>query len=195
MAKEREDYSGPIENTINYEDFSKEFLLKLMRIWQVHWDEFVTNFVMVGSLMEGIGQEKTLELQFKVFEAVLPSTMAKIAELAKCDIDTQVGRCKASMLAIDNIEERYDCHWEVKSDNEVLLVIDRCRVVDTMRALGDLGTLRKICLEKDPEYGEMLHAFPGHSQKTKVTMLKVPETLDPPPEGEPVCIWRWALEE
>jgi hypothetical protein len=150
---------------------------------------------MVGSLMEGIGQEKTLELQFKVFEAVLPSTMAKIAELAKCDIDTQVGRCKASMLAIDNIEERYDCHWEVKSDNEVLLVIDRCRVVDTMRALGDLGTLRKICLEKDPEYGEMLHAFPGHSQKTKVTMLKVPETLDPPPEGEPVCIWRWALEE
>jgi hypothetical protein len=195
MAKERDDYSGPIENVVRYEEFSKEFLLKLMKIWREHYDDVVTNLVLVGSQMEGIGSEKALDLEVKTIEAVTPPTMAKIAELAKCDINTMEGRCKAGQLTVDNVPDRYRGHWEVKSDKEVLLVLDHCRVFHMMRAVGDLPTLRKICLESDPRYVEIMHTYPDHPRKAKVTMLKVPETLDPPPDGEPICIWRFVFEE
>lgn len=195
MAKERDDYSGPIENTVNYEDFSKEFLLKLMRIWQEHWDAVVTNLVLVGSQMEGIGRDKALDLEVKTLEAVTPSTMAKIAELAKCDTNTVEGRCKAGQLSLDNVQDRYQGHWEVKSDKEVWLVYDYCHFFNMLRPFGDLKLLHRICLEADPRYGEIMQTYADDPQKVKVTMLKVPESYDPPPEGEPICIWKFAFEE
>ena len=88
MAKERNEYAGPIKDEVRYAEFSKEFLLKLMAIWQDHWDAFITGLVMVGSQMEGIGAEKALELQTRTLEAVTPSTMSRIAEMANCDIKT-----------------------------------------------------------------------------------------------------------
>jgi hypothetical protein len=194
MAKERNEYAGPIEDEVRYAEFSKEFLLKLMAIWQDHWDAFITGLIIVGSQMEGIGAEKALELQTRTLEAVTPSTMARIAEMANCDIKTVEGRCKVGMLSMDNIEEKYRGHWEVKSDREVLLSYDRCRVFDMLRAVGDFETLHRICLEVEPRYGMAFQNYPGVSPKVKVTMLKVPQTLTPP-EGEPLCVWRFAFDE
>lgn len=34
---ELDDYSGPFDPNRKFEDFSKEFLLKLMRVWQYAW--------------------------------------------------------------------------------------------------------------------------------------------------------------
>src|SRR4030042_1645374 len=103
MSKGRQDYRGPIEDGVRYEEFSKEFLLKLMKIWQDHWDALMNQFMVIGSQMEGIGAEKALELQHRLLEAITPTTMSRIAELAKVDTSTVAGRCKAGMLSLDQI--------------------------------------------------------------------------------------------
>ena len=36
--------------------------------------------------------------------------------------------------------------------------------------------------------------YPNVSRKTKVEMLKIPESLERKP-GEPVCIWRFTFEQ
>jgi len=193
MAKELNDYSGPIEDVINHDRFSKQFLLKLMRIWQDYWEAMMTTFLKVGSETEGVGPEKINEVFSRTAETVAPPIFARLAELAKANVNTIEGRCKAGMLGIDNIPEKYRGHWEVKSDKEVILKYDYCNVVAN-KLVGSLEELRKVCMYVDPRYAEMNLNYPNVRRKIKVTMLKVPESLTPKP-GEPVCIWRFAFEE
>ena len=196
MAKERDDFSGPLtEYGTPWEEFSKEFLLELMKIWQEHWDALMNQFMVVGSQMEGIGAEKAVELQLRLLESITPPTMAKIAKLAKIDTSTVAGRCKVGLLSMDQIEGNYPGHYEVKSDNEVILTYERCKVFDTMREIGSLELLHKACLEVEPRYAESFQNYPGDPKKVKITMLKVPESFTPPPEGEPLCVWRFAFEK
>ena len=35
--KEMDDYSGPYDPNLTFNDFSKEFILKLMQVWQYAW--------------------------------------------------------------------------------------------------------------------------------------------------------------
>ena len=193
MSEERNDYSGPIEDRVEYDRFSKDFLLKLMRIWQDHWEAMVTTLIRIGSEMEGIGPEKMMELEARTLETVTPPIMARVAELAKVDVNTVEGRCKAGMLGIDNIWEKYPGHWEVKSDKEVILSYERCAVMEEQK-VGNLEQLRKACLYVEPRYAMAYQNYPNVLPKVKVTMLKVPESLEKKP-GEPVCIWRFAFEE
>jgi hypothetical protein len=196
MSKERDDFSGPLaEYSTPWEEFSKEFLLKLMKIWQDHWDAFMNQFMVIGSQIEGIGTDKALDFQLRLLEAITPSTMARIAELAKIDTSTVAGRCKVGMLSMDQIAENYPGRWEVKSDDEVLLTYDRCKVFETVRQIGSLELLHKACLEVEPRYAEAFQNYPDDPKKVKVTMLKVPESFDPPPEGEPLCLWKFAFHQ
>jgi hypothetical protein len=193
-SKERNDYSGPIEDRVDYNQFSKEFLLKLMAIWQDYWELMVNTFVKIGSEMEGIGPEKAGELLARTQETVTPSIMARTAELAKVDVNTVEGRCKAGMLGIDNIWEKYPGHWEVKSDKEVILKYDYCNVLANKLVGTSLEVLHRVCTELEPRYAMAYQNYPGVLPKVKVTMLKVPDSLTPKP-GEPVCVWRFAFED
>jgi hypothetical protein len=193
-SKERNDYSGPIEDRVDYNQFSKEFLLKLMAIWQDYWELMVNTFVKIGSEMEEVGPEKAGELLARTQETVTPSIMARTAELAKVDVNTVEGRCKAGMLGIDNIWEKYPGHWEVKSDKEVILKYDYCNVLANKLVGTSLEVLHRVCTELEPRYAMAYQNYPGVLPKVKVTMLKVPDSLTPK-AGEPVCVWRFAFEE
>jgi hypothetical protein len=193
MSKERNDYSGSIEDRVDYDQFSKDFLLKLTRLWQDHWEAMINTLVKIGSEMEGIGPQKAMELLARTLETVTPPIMARVAELAKIDVSTVEGRCKVGMLGIDNIAEKYQGHWEVKSDDEAILKYYHCNVLAN-RLVGDLEQLRMACMYVEPRYAMAYQNYPGVLPKVKVTMLKVPDSLTPKP-GEPVCVWRFAFEE
>lgn len=196
MSKERSDFSGPlVDYSVPWDEFSKEFLLKLMKIWQDHWDALVQQWLVIGSQMEEIGIDKALDLQLRIFEAITPPTMASIADLTKIDTSTVAGRCKVGLLCMDQIAEKYRGHWEIKSDNEVILTYDRCKAFETMREIGDLELLQKGCRYVEPRYMEAFQNYLGVSPKVKVTNLKTPESFTSPHQGEALCSFRFAFEE
>jgi hypothetical protein len=192
MAKERNDYSGPIEDRAPLEEFSKEFLLKLMRLWGELWEAFTAEVTRRGAEMEGVGPEKAGELVASAMETVTPPIFARVAQLAKVDVNTVEGRMKAGGLCMDNMYDHYPGHYEVKSNKEVILTYTQCHVMDK-KTVGDIDVLRYICQYVDPRFAMAYLNYPG-AREIKVTMLKVPESLTPKP-GEPVCIWRFAFEE
>ncbi len=193
MAKERNDYSGPIEDRVEWEQFSKEFLIKLMRLWQVHYETFTNHLMRIGTEMEGIGAEKVGELIMRTTEAATPPVWEKVAEIANVDVNTVEGRLKAGTLCMDNIPENYRGRWEVISESEVLLRYDRCIVMDERR-VGSLEQLQYVCQYVEPRYAVAYLNYPNASRKIKVDMLKIPESLTPKP-GEPVCIWKFSFQE
>ncbi len=83
MTKERNDFSGPIGDRVPWEEFSAEFLSKIMTLWQEQWEAFTNGMVRVGSQMEGVGRRNAEKLLAKVKEEVSPPTFAKMAEVSK----------------------------------------------------------------------------------------------------------------
>ncbi len=82
MAKERNDFSGPIGDRVPWEEFSTEFLSKIMALWQEQWKAFTEGLVRVGSQMESVGRQNAEELLAKVREEVNPPDFAKAAEVS-----------------------------------------------------------------------------------------------------------------
>jgi len=192
MSKERNDFSGPIGDRVPWEEFSKEFLLKVMRLWQEQWEAFSTGLVKIGSEMEGVGVVNASELVARTMETIAPPIFAKIAEVCKVDVNTVEGRVKAGGLCMDNMYDHYPGQYEVKSDKEVILRYDRCAVMDK-KLVGDLDILHYVCQYVEPRYAMTMLNYPGQ-RKIKVELLKIPESMTKKP-GEPVCIWRFAFEE
>lgn len=192
-SEERNDYTGPIEDRVEWDQFSKEFLIKLMRLWQVQWETFTNNLMRIGSGMEGIGPVLTGELIMRTMEVTTPPVWEKVAQLAGVDVNTVAGRIKAGTLCMDNIPDNYRGHYEVKSDSEVILKYYRCIVMDERR-VGNLDELRYVCQYVEPRYAMAYLNYPNVSRKIKVEMIKIPESLEPK-SGEPVCIWRFMFEK
>ena len=192
MSRERNDFKGPIEDRVPWEEFSKEFLLKVMRLWQEQWEAFYNIIVTVGAGMDGVGARKATEMVNRTQEIVCPPIFARIAEASKLNADTVEGRVKAGGLCMDNMADHYPGVYEVKSDSEVILRYDRCAVMDKKLMFDDINMLRYVCQYVEPRYAMTMLNYPGQ-RKIKVDLLKIPESFERTP-GEPVCIWRFAFE-
>lgn len=190
MPMEQNEFTGSLEEKVELEQFSKEFLIELMGLWRRHYETFTHNLVKIGS--ELVGEATIADLTLKVQEATAPPIMEKIAELAKVDTNTMVGRMKAGCLVIDNIPENYRGNFEVISDNEVLLKYDHCIIMDERR-VGGLDELRFVCEHMEPRYAKAILDYPNSSLNINIEMLKIPDSMEPTP-GEPVCVWRFTLD-
>jgi hypothetical protein len=82
VAKERNDFSGPIGDRVPWEEFSVEFLSKIMALWQEQWKAFTGGLVRVGSQMETVGRQNAEELLARVKKEVIPPDFAKAAEIS-----------------------------------------------------------------------------------------------------------------
>ena len=94
---------------------------------------------------------------------------------------------------MDNMYDHYPGHYDVKSDNEVILTYDECAVLDRFIGKCDINWLHHVCNNIEPRYAKTMLNYPGQ-RKIKVDLLKIPESFERTP-GEPVCIWRFAFKD
>ena len=89
MARERNDFSGPIGDRVPWEEFSTQFLSEIMALWREQWEAFTGGLVRVGSQMESVGRRNAEELLARVKAEVDPPDFASGAEVsAKTKRDT-----------------------------------------------------------------------------------------------------------
>jgi hypothetical protein len=184
---EMEDYSGPYKHDLQWEDFSKEFLIKLMYAWQraylrlnAFWYEAATN----RSGMDG-ADSCNLEVWSKVGEKVV----SKFAKIGNFELNTVLDSLKLCQLVPDSFvgSELFAGDVDIKNENHVISTTTKCAVLEFFeKAAPDrmqyfCHTLEKTTMEKY-----------FNNPRIKVTPLKLPPRDGP---DAPCCSFEFKIEE
>jgi hypothetical protein len=121
---ELNDYSGPFKPDLKFDDFSKDFLLKLMRVWQRSWlqlnagwfDEIVKRFGILAAY------ECDLEMWTRVAEECNP----RYARIANIEPKSVVDSLKVLQLPLDNTMGEYPSSFDIKNENYAIATTIRC---------------------------------------------------------------------
>ena len=122
---ELQDYSGAFNPALKFEDFSKEFLLKLMKVWQSAW------LIMEGSwydvVRERCGQEVADSCNLATWVRVAERVNPRYAKIANIELNTVVDSLKASQLPLDNpVGGGFPCEYDIRDENHVVMTVNKC---------------------------------------------------------------------
>jgi hypothetical protein len=181
------DYSGPYKHDLKFEDFSKEFLIKLMKLWQGAylgiqgcWYETVAE-----KYGPEVADSCSLAASLKQPERVIP----QYAELGNIKFNTVLDSLKAIQLAPDGHtgSELFGGKVDIKNENHVIATTTKCVIVELLEK-GAPEKIEHLChvMEK-PVMEKFLN-----NPKIKVTPLKRPPRKDP---NEIFCKWELKLEK
>jgi hypothetical protein len=197
--QEMNDYTGPYKLNMVWEDLSKDFLIRLMLIWQKAVQDFHTNWM--GAILEKTGDFKiasecATEIWHKHAETILPLC----AEAAKIDVKTVHDVHKAIMLLPDTgtksknypiLEQTTDMHQRSDHVNHHRGWCNSCMYLTALEALPDSEDqirflCEDLCMYVYKEYVRVL------LPEAKVTPLKTPPRKDK--TEIPVCDMECVLE-
>jgi len=133
--KELDDLSGPFNPNLTFDDMSKEFLLKLMGIWQYAW------ITLSGKWYDQVrnrwGFDAANDCELAAWEAMGTKVNPRYAKLGNVKLNAEgkpatVLECmKCLQLPLDNIMKGknaglFDGEYEIINENKVHVVFKRC---------------------------------------------------------------------
>lgn len=169
---ELRDYSGPYKPDLKFEDFSKDFLIKLLYAWQMAYLRL--NAFWYQAVTERCGSEAGDECNLKVWLNVGEKVVPKFAKVGNFQLNTLVDNLKLCQLVPEtNIgSEYFDGRVDIIDQNHIVTTTNKCRI---------LGTLEKVAPEKIEYFcrimeGQVLEKYFKNPQNpnVKVTPLKLP---------------------
>jgi hypothetical protein len=183
---ELKDYSGPYKPDLKFSDFSKEFLLKLMEVWQWAWK--VKDDAWFAAVVSRLGIEATLECSTEMWQQVGKTVNPKLAEIGNFQLNTAVDSLKLVQLPLDNtIGKEYPSETKIISPNHVIVTVKQCAgLLDWEKSMPEL--IEPVCHVLCPKVMEAYWVNP----KIKITGLKVPPRKSP---DEIACQWEYKIEE
>jgi len=186
VKKELNDLSGPFDPNLTFADLSKDFLLKIMEVWQFAWVHMATAFYDITR--EKCGIDMANEIQLLAWERVGETVNPRYPKIANIKLNTVLDSLKAIQLPLDNtMGNLYKTQHNIINENHVIITIPQCRSL----------------LYYEKKAPEMIHWF-CHvlekrvmekyliNPKIKVTPLKLPPRKSP---DEPSCVWEFKLEQ
>lgn len=185
--KELADYSGPFKPDLRFEDFSKEFLLKLIHSWQYAWLHMAGAWYDAVKRRSGadVANDCNLEVWLRIGERVVPR-YAKIANIQS--ISTVLDALKVQQLPLDNIiGGLFQPEYDIKSPNHVIMTFNRCKALEVFEREAP-EQIEHTCHVLDPLVFKSYCINPN----IKVTPLKLPPRKS---QEEIACQWELKLEE
>jgi len=184
---ELSDYSGPFKPDLTFEDFSKEFLLKLIHSYQYAWLHMAGAWHTAVKKRFGndAANDCNLEAWLEIGERVVPR-YAKIANIPA--IETVLDSLKVQQLPLDNIMGGlFQPEYDIKGPNYVIMTFHRCKALEVFERDAP-EQIQHVCHVLDPQ------VFQSYciNSKIKVTPLKLPPRTSP---EEIACQWELKLEE
>ncbi len=184
--KEYEDLCGPFDPDLTFEDFSKEFLLKLINVYQFAWIQLATAFM--GVIAERYGMEVAEEINLNSWMRMSKKVNPYYARIAKIPLKTVVDSVKAIQLPLDNtIGPIYRMEYQVINDNHVIMTLPKCRTLEAIER-DEPARISTICqvLEKIMIEHYLMNDY-----------IKVVPTKLPPRQSKDdiCCQWELTLEK
>jgi len=182
---EMNDYSGPLKPDLSFEDFSKEFLLKLMQIWQHGWLHMTQSWY--ESAKERFGSEAANECELAAWVRVGEKVNPRYAKVANIEL-TDIASClKCLQLPLDNLSGGvFKADFDIKSKNVAIVTNRRCRSLEFFEE-KDPERIDTLC----PAEGPVMEKYLVHP-KAKATPLKLPPRKS---KDEIACQWEFRIEE
>ena len=182
--KEMNDYSGPFRPDLQYEDFSKEFLIKLMKVWQYFYLEMASAWY--DGVEKRFGFDAANVCEAEAWIRVAKRSMPRLVKAANIELKTVLDSMKVLQLPPDNNVFMYPARFEIKNENHVIMTITRCSGLEyweKARPERIDAMCRGTALVLDPMYAV--------NPKVKGKAIKLPPRGGP---NEPACVWEWTLE-
>ena len=182
---ELNDYSGPFRPDLTFDDFSKEFLLKLMTVWQFAWIRMADSWyeAVKGRFGAKAANDCSLEAWTKVGERVNP----RFPKIANIQLNTVLDSLKCLQLPLDNnIGPLYPVEYEIKNPDHVIMTINQCRsLVYFERSAPEMIEPTCYVLEEAVMRKYLMNP------RIKITPLKLPPRQS---QEEIACKWEFKLD-
>jgi len=183
--EELNDYSGPFKPDLSFEEFSKEFLLKLMRIWQYAWLHMTAAWF--DLVKERYGSEVACELDRAAWIRVGEKVNPRYAKVANIQLNTVLDSMKCLQLPLDNTTGGiFPVEFDIKNENDVIVTIQMCPALEDMEK-NSPELIEPRCCITTMEVNKRYVVNP----RVKVTALKLPPRQSP---DEIACRWEYTLE-
>jgi hypothetical protein len=188
-------FDCPFTLDIELEDFSKEFLIKLMHIWTKWY--MTMPMLWWEKVREKFGQEPANEMMVDCWEELAQRGMQWYVPLLGPkyktieDIKTLQDATKLALLPPDGGLERtlFKATMEWENENHAVATIDHCVLLEKFEAEGATDGIEAICQHSEVRGTEAYFTNPC----TRVTGVKVPPRKNLKP-GDPVnCIWDYRM--
>lgn len=182
---ELNDYSGPFKPDLKFEDFSKEFLLKLMNVWQYAWLQMAGAWY--NAIKKRWGSDAANECEQEAWVSMAERVNPRYAKIANIQLNTVLDSLKACQLPLDNnIGGLFPVEYEIINPNHVILTVTQCRTLLYLEK-SEPERIYPLCHINEPPIMEKYVINP----KVKVIPLKLPPRKSP---DEIACKWELKLE-
>jgi len=185
--EEMKDYSGPFKQDLKYEDFSKDFLIKLMRVWSYFYMEMASAWS--EAVEKHLDTETATQCEKEAWVRVAKRSMPRLAKKANIELNTVLDSMKLMQLPPDNTVMMYPVELEIINENHVKQTTKTCTGLEYWEKNNRMDRIEAMCHgTAEKELNELYAANP----KVKLTAIKLPPRKSP---DEPACVWEWTLEE
>jgi hypothetical protein len=186
MTQELNDLSGPFDPDLGFDGLSKEFLLKIMDVWQLAWVHMAQAFLEVTR--ERFGLDVANEIQLEAWLRIAERVNPRYAQIANIKLETVLDSLKALQLPLDNtMHNMYHAEYDIKNENHVIVSIRDCRTLCHYEK-RDPDMIRPTCHVLEPKVIEKYMINP----RIQVKALKLPPRESP---DEISCQWEYTLAD
>ena len=187
-------YDCPFSTEVELEDFSKDFLIRQMRIWQLWYRSMA--LIWWAKVGEKFGTDAANEMLPEVWDE-LGQGMAMYAPLlgpnykSAEDIKTLEDGIKMANVPIDGGVDKTLFEGTVKWENKDLLYVTmtHCAMLEYFETIGEFKTAEWLCQVACPRGTEAYVVNPN----IRVTGIKVPPRKESDGPNEPWCIWEYRM--
>jgi len=185
IMQELDDLSGPFNPDLTFADFSKEFLLKLIQVWQYAWLHMTEAWY--EAVKERWGAQAANECETQAWVRVGSRVNPRYPKIANIELNTVVDSLKCLSLPLDNTTGGlFPCTYDIKNPNHVILTVERCRSLEYFEA-NQPERISHVCGVNEKLVMEKYLINP----KIKVAPLKLPPRQGP---DDVACQWEFTME-
>jgi len=186
MPEEMNDYSGPYKPDLSFEDFSKEFLLKLIRVWQYGW--LIMSDAWYYAVRKRAGMDMADDCMADVWEDVGIKVNPRLAKVANIDTGNMEGCVKVLQLPLDNTQgPTYKARAKIHDDKHATLTVEHCNFLNWVEK-HEPERIKGGCEKSEARSMKTYLVNP----KMEVWPSKLPLTKK---EGEPYCVWEFEIKD
>ncbi len=181
---EMENYSGPFDPGLRFGDLSKDFLLKIIRVWQWCWLQL--DAAWFENLKDKTGQEIAYGCDLEMWLRCAERCNTRYAKIARIPNRSAVDCLKVLQLPLDNtMGAVYPTTKVITDENHVLITVDKCPSLEFCERNAPERVV-PMCVIMEP------HLIHWYKVNTDVVLAA---TRLPPRTGssEMACQWTYTL--
>ncbi|MDD5095622.1 MAG: hypothetical protein PHV74_14785 [Dehalococcoidia bacterium] len=189
---ELNDYSGEYKVDLKFEDFSKEYLIRILHAWSKSYLRMDETWYRITAERSGEAEAKKCRELF--WSRIADANMPKLAKELGIEVKTVLDAMKAWQLIPDGVATGYyPCEAEVINPNHIIWTITRCISLEWFEKQNDAEQINWLCNQVEaPAFERYLKSL---LPKAEIKPLIIPDGPRKDPKGTPPCRWELKMED